>query len=110
MAYVVVIEFDNGKTDYKVFEKSSDAVGRYEKACQIVGFEIRVKDDYAIIRDCKMFKVMTSDAREAVKLVKEGAAEPFEKQYSKRELEALKVLDDLTGLLQSPDESHKKAE
>ncbi|MGA8157708.1 MAG: hypothetical protein WB822_16175, partial [Rhodoplanes sp.] len=48
-----------------------------------------VQDDCTIVRDCKMFKVMTSDAREAVKLVKEGAAEPFEKQYSKRKLETL---------------------
>ena len=99
--YVVVIEFDNGEVDYKAFEKSSDAVKRYDIAYQSVGSEVRKNDD-KIVRDCKMFKVITSDARAAVNLVKEGVAEPFEKQYSKRELEAL---DALMTLVLPPDDS-----
>ena len=82
MAYVVVLELDDGTADYKVFSKSTDAVARYESSFRAMRDGTPQKSDGTAIIHCKMFKANTADAREAVSMVKEGKAEPFRKPPS----------------------------
>jgi hypothetical protein len=80
MRYVVVIEKDDGTKDYKVFSKSADAIRRHDTASYYVnsGDPISVSgQDETCLAACSMFKVATDDAREAVRLVVAGSAEPL---------------------------------
>jgi hypothetical protein len=80
MRYVVVIETDDGETDYKVFSSSSDAIQRHDKASTVmaVGEPVSVSGrEEAQVVNCAMYKAPTDDAREAIRLVKGGLAEPL---------------------------------
>lgn len=80
MRYVVVIEKDDGTRDYKVFSKSADAIRRHDTALHYVnsGNPVSVSgQDETCLTACSMFKAATDDAREAVRLVTAGSAEPL---------------------------------
>ena len=77
MYYVVVIETENGKKDYKAFTSSGDAVKRYHDAvaAQASGNPVRIgSSEPTVIVSCDLYKADTSDLREAVQLVKNGRA------------------------------------
>ena len=79
MRYVVVIETDDGKKDYKVFEKSGDAVGRYDAARARMARQepVRIGGEEANILSCQIFRAKTDNIREAKMMVESGNAEPF---------------------------------
>jgi len=79
--YVVEIELDDGTTDYKVFQRSADAIARFDRfySAQTVRKRDRTKVE---IISMKMYKADTVDVREAVRLVKNGKAERFYKPSS----------------------------
>src|SRR5262249_8979851 len=78
--YVVVVEFDNEEKDYTVYKRRSDAVAHFELAHTHKRLgkisKLRSGEEVTVL-DCKVFKPYTADAREAVRLVKEGKAERF---------------------------------
>jgi len=90
--YVVVVEFDNEEKDYKVYEHRSDAVAHFELAHTHKRLgkisKLRSGEEVTVL-DCKVFKPYTADAREAVRLVKEGKAERFYQPMTDRNKQLL---------------------
>jgi hypothetical protein len=90
--YVVVVEFDNEEKDYKVYEHRSDAVAHFELAHTHKRLgkisKLRSSEEVTVL-DCKVFKPYTADAREAVRLVKEGKAERFYQPMTDRNKQLL---------------------
>ena len=86
--YVVIIDFDNGGKDYKVFSKSDDAIARHERivACKLSEQSVKIDSgEFVDIADCNMFRIDATNAREAVHLVKAGKGVRFEKPLTPRE-------------------------
>jgi Na+-transporting NADH:ubiquinone oxidoreductase subunit NqrF len=82
--YVVAIQLDDDTTDYKVFEKSTDAIARFDR--YHLGQTVRKRDKSEVeILSMSMYKAKTADVREAVRLVKAGEAERFYKPLSPEE-------------------------
>jgi hypothetical protein len=80
MHYVVVINTDDGETDYKAYTSSADAIARHTSASNWMrsGEPVSVnKREESRVVSCTMFKAQTDNAREAVELVKAGRAEPL---------------------------------
>ena len=90
--YVVVVEFDNEEKDYTVYERRSDAVAHFELAHTHKRLgkisKLRSGEEVTVL-DCKVFKPYTADAREAVRLVKEGKAERFYQPMTDRNKQLL---------------------
>lgn len=80
MAYVVKIQFDGRKPDYKVFQNSMDARQRHMTAFQYERSELlfTLEDGTKfIVTACHSYKVDTSDPREAVRRVMSGTVKSF---------------------------------
>jgi hypothetical protein len=74
MAYVVVVlKWDDGAVEPKVFTDSARAIALYEKTKLTIDEAVGERTLLA----CEMFKVDAQDVREAARLAKEGKAEPF---------------------------------
>ncbi|MGO9683186.1 MAG: hypothetical protein ACLPTZ_11475 [Beijerinckiaceae bacterium] len=72
MVYVVVTKLGDEK-DYNVFARNTDAILHCATASTKPGFFF-LHDDPG----CKIFRVNTDDAHEAVALVEAGKGEPYE--------------------------------
>jgi hypothetical protein len=77
MLYVVVIEREDAKKDYKVYAKSADAIRRHRTASYHVASSepARIGGEEMCIVSCSMFRAATNDVREAIRLVNSGSAE-----------------------------------
>jgi hypothetical protein len=97
MLYVVVIEKEDAKKDYKVYTKSADAIRRHRTASYHVASSepARIGGEEMRVVSCSMFRAATNDVREAIRLVNSGSAEPLvpEERYAEKPGRA--SLDDL---------------
>ena len=76
MRYVVVLDTDEGTTDYKVFAAEQDARKRFEDGRWVVLADREIKG-LKILR-ARLFLTKTDDAREAKALVLSERAELLE--------------------------------